>query len=46
MTFTADQYSQIAKGYENAAADPLVAAEKRVGLAKKAEVLGDHWRQS
>ena len=37
MTFTADQYSQIAKGYENAAADPLVAAEKRVDLAKKAD---------
>ena len=37
MPFTADQYSQIAEGYENAAADPLVAGEKRVDLVKKAE---------
>ena len=37
MTFTADQYSQIAQGYEKAAADPLVASEKRADLAKKGE---------
>ena len=39
MTFTADQYSQIAQGYEKAAADPLVASEKRADLVKKAEWL-------
>jgi hypothetical protein len=37
MTLTAAQYSQIAQGYENAAADPWVAAEKRVNLLNKAE---------
>ena len=37
MTLTADQYSQIARGYEEAAADPLVASENRADLAKKAE---------
>jgi hypothetical protein len=29
MTFTADQYSQIASGYDNAAGDPSIAPEKR-----------------
>ena len=37
MSFTKDQYSQIAQGYEKASADPLVSTEKRVELAKKAE---------
>jgi uncharacterized protein YraI len=37
MTLTAAQYSQIAQGYEKAAADPWVAAEKRVELLDKAE---------
>jgi uncharacterized protein YgiM (DUF1202 family) len=37
MTFTADQYSQIAEGYEKAAADPMVASEKRAALVRKAE---------
>ena len=37
MTFTADQYSQIAEGYEKAAADPMVASEKRANLVRKAE---------
>ena len=37
MTFTADQYSQIAQGYEKAAADPLVTSEKRAELARKAQ---------
>lgn len=37
VTLTADQYSQIARGYEEAAADPLVASKNRADLAKKAE---------
>ena len=37
MRFTKDQYSQIAQGYEKASADPLVSAEQRAELAKKAE---------
>ena len=37
MTFTADQYSQIAEGYEKAAADPMLASEKRAALVRKVE---------
>jgi hypothetical protein len=37
MSFTKDQYSQIAQGYDKASTDPLVSAEKRAELAKKAE---------
>lgn len=37
MTFTADQYDQLAEGYEKAAADPLIAAGKQEDLAKKAD---------
>lgn len=37
MTLTADQYSQIAQGYEKAATDSLVASENRADLAKKAK---------
>ena len=37
MTFTADQYYQIAQGYEKAAADPMVPSEKHADLLKKAE---------
>jgi hypothetical protein len=36
MTLSAEQYSQIAEGYENASADPLVPAERRLNLAKEA----------
>ena len=37
MPFYRRSVFQIAEGYENAAADPLVAGEKRVDLVKKAE---------
>ena len=37
MTFTADQYSQIASGYHKAAADPSIGPEKREEFAKKAD---------
>jgi SH3 domain-containing protein len=37
VSLTADQYSQIAQGYEEAASDPLVAPNNRADLAKKAE---------
>jgi SH3 domain-containing protein len=37
MSFTRDQYSQIAGGYDKASKDPLVSAEKRAEFAKKAE---------
>jgi Bacterial SH3 domain len=37
MSFTADQYSQIAQGYDQAAADPLVTPEKKEEFAKKAK---------
>jgi uncharacterized protein YraI len=37
MTFTADQYTQIAQGYDKAAADPLVAPEQKGEFARKAE---------
>ena len=37
MSFTKDQYSQIAQGYDKAATDPLVSAEKRTEFAQKAE---------
>jgi hypothetical protein len=37
MTFTAEQYSQIATGYQKAAADPSITPEKREELARKAE---------
>jgi hypothetical protein len=37
MTFTSDQYSQIARGYDKAAADPFVPKDKRAEFAKKAE---------
>ena len=37
MTLTADQYSQIAKGYAEAAADPLIAEERKKEFAKKAD---------
>jgi hypothetical protein len=37
MTLTAAQYSQIAQGYEAAAADPWVGTEKRVDLVHEAE---------
>jgi hypothetical protein len=37
MTFTADQYSEIATGYHKAAADPSIAPEKREEFARKAE---------
>jgi len=37
MTFTPDQYSQIAQGYDKAAADPLVPTEQRQEFAKKAD---------
>ena len=37
MTFTPDQYSQIAQGYDRAAADPLGEPAKRAEFAKKAE---------
>ena len=37
MGFTADQYSQIAHGYDQAAADPLVRPEMKGEFAKKAE---------
>jgi hypothetical protein len=37
MTFTTDQYSQIARGYDKAAADPFVPKDKREEFAKKAE---------
>ena len=37
MTLTAAQYSQIAQGYEAAAADPWVGPEKRVDLVHEAE---------
>jgi Bacterial SH3 domain len=36
MTFTADQYSQIATGYHKAAADPFIPPEKREEFARKA----------
>ena len=34
MTFTTDQYSQIARGYDKAAADPFVSKDKRAEFAK------------
>ena len=37
MTFTSDQYSQLAQGYDKAAADPLVAPERKAEFARKAE---------
>ena len=37
MTLTAEQYAQIAEGYEKASADPLVPAERRFDLAKEAD---------
>jgi hypothetical protein len=37
MSFTADQYSQIAQGYDQAADDPLVTPEKKEEFAKKAK---------
>ena len=37
MSFTADQYSQIAQGYDQAAADPLVTPERKEEFAKKAK---------
>ena len=37
MTLSAEQYAQIAQGYEKASADPLVAAERRFDLAKEAD---------
>src|SRR4029453_10372554 len=37
MSFTADQYCQIAEGYDQAAADPLVTPEKKEEFAKKAK---------
>lgn len=37
MTFTADQYTQIAQGYDKAAADPLVTSEQQGEFARKAE---------
>jgi hypothetical protein len=37
MTFTPQQFSQIAEGYDKAATDPKVAAETRAEFAKKAE---------
>ncbi len=36
MTFTADQYSQVADGYKEAAADPMIASEKREAFGMKA----------
>jgi hypothetical protein len=35
--FTPEQYSEIAEGYEKASVDPLLAPEKQMELAKKAE---------
>lgn len=37
MTFTADQYSQLAQSYDKAAADPLVPPERKAEFAKEAE---------
>lgn len=37
MTFTADQYAQIARRYDSAASDPFVPADKREEFAKQAE---------
>ena len=37
MTLSAEQYAQIAEGYEKASADPLVPAERRFDLAKEAD---------
>ena len=37
MSFTADQYSQIAQGYDQAVADPLVTPERKEEFAKKAK---------
>jgi uncharacterized protein YraI len=37
MTLTPEQYSEIAKGYAEAAADPLIADEKKQEFARKAE---------
>jgi uncharacterized protein YraI len=37
MTFTSDQYSQLAQGYDKAAADPLVAPERKAEFARKAQ---------
>jgi hypothetical protein len=37
MTFTANQYSQIAQSYDNAAGDPSVPKDKREEFAKRAE---------
>ena len=37
MTLSAEQYAQIAEGYEKASADPLLPAEERVNLAKEAD---------
>jgi len=37
MTLTADQYSEIATGYREAAADPSIPPGKRAEFAKKAE---------
>jgi hypothetical protein len=37
MTFTSDQYAQIAQRYDNAAADRLVPNDKREEFGKKAE---------
>jgi hypothetical protein len=37
MTLTADQYAQIAQGFDSVAADPLVPNEKRREFAKQAE---------
>jgi hypothetical protein len=37
MTFTADQYSKLAVGYQKAATDPSITPEKREEFARKAE---------
>ena len=37
MTFTSAQYSQLAQGYDQAAADPFVSPEKKAEFARKAE---------
>ncbi len=37
MTLSAEQYAQIAEGYEKASADPLLPEERRLDLAKEAD---------
>lgn len=37
MSLKAEQHSQIATGYEKAAADPMIPAPQRAAFARKAE---------